>query len=308
MIPSYDELTLIEGLGMPHAWDVLDRDRGTVSLLSSDTVRSAATLVSEGDVIPLNLSLGEIDPPLFGRAPYKHTVLPVSRNSNEDKLDEFNPQSTSQWDGLRHVRAKQHGFFGGVTEIAADDTETLSIEHWARSGIVGRGVLLDVSRYLASTGRPLDPFAGDEILAESLDATAQAQGVELHPGDIACVRTGWVDAYRKLDTRGRRAPELSQRFSGLRADAATARFFWDNHVAALCADNPAVEVAPGDKSVGYLHWRLLPTLGLAVAELLDLDTLAERCATLRRWEFLFVAVPLPVPGGVSSPSNAVAIL
>ncbi|MGH3860300.1 cyclase family protein [Actinokineospora sp.] len=308
MIPLYDELPLVPGLGIPHAWDVLDRNTGSVSLIGSDQVRAAAGTVTEGEVVSLNLSLGLIDPPLFGRNPFRHKVIPVGRNANEDQLDEYNPQSSSQWDGLRHIRAREHGFFGGVTDIADDDTETLSVEHWARSGIVGRGVLLDVAAFLAAQGRALDPFAGDEIPAADLEATRRAQGVQLRHGDILCVRTGWVSAYRELDADGQADPLLSKRFSGLRADSETARFFWDNHVAAIGADNPAIEPAPGDPTVGYLHWRLQPTLGMAVAELLDLDRLARRCAELSRWEFLFVAVPLPIPGGVSSPSNAVAIL
>lgn len=49
-------------------------------------------------------------------------------------------------------------------------------------------------------------------------------------------------------------------------------------------------------------------LGTEVAELLDLDMLAQRCAELGRTTFLFVAVPLPLTSGVSSPSNALAIL
>jgi kynurenine formamidase len=301
--PSYDELPVLDGLGLPHAWDVLDRNLGTLSLLGREHVRTAAALVSLGEVISLNLSLGLIDPPLFGREPLRHTVVPVGRNANEDMLDAFNPQSSSQWDGLRHVRARQYGFFGGITEITDEDTETLSIEHWARMGIVGRGVLLDVARL-----HPVDPFAGTEIPAETLVSTLREQGTKLAGGDIVCIRTGWVAAYRRLDESGRRDPVLSKRFSGLRADADMARFFWDNRMAALCADNPAAEAAPGDPAVGYLHWRLLPMFGAAVAELLDLDRLAERCAELGRWEFMFVAAPLPVPGGISSPANAMAIL
>jgi hypothetical protein len=73
-------------------------------------------------------------------------------------------------------------------------------------------------------------------------------------------------------------------------------------------DNPGFEWAPGSPEEGFLHRRLQPMLGLVMGELLDLDTLAERCRALGRHEFLFVAVPLPVPGGLSSPANAIAIL
>lgn len=307
-LPRYDELPLIDKLNMRHAWDVLDRDLGSVALRRPEHLRAAAQLVTEGEVVALDLSLREIDPPLFGRPPLRHRVLPSNRNINEDVLDDFNPQSSSQWDGLRHVRAREFGFFGGVTELDENDKDTLSIEHWARTGITGRGVLLDVAGWKASQGSPLDPMAGDEITAAELKATAQAQGVEFREGDILCIRTGWIEAYRALDAEGRGKPEIAERFTGLRGDEASARFVWDHRFSAVCADNPAVECAPGDPAVGSLHRRLLPLLGTALAELLDFDQLAQRCRELGRWEFLFVAAPLGIPGGVSSPANALAIL
>jgi kynurenine formamidase len=101
---------------------------------------------------------------------------------------------------------------------------------------------------------------------------------------------------------------VGERFSGLRADASMARFLWDAQVAAVCADNPALEVAPGDPADGSLHRRLIPLLGMCVGELMDLDALAGRCSEVGRWEFLFAAAPLPLRGGVSSPSNAVGVL
>ena len=87
-----------------------------------------------------------------------------------------------------------------------------------------------------------------------------------------------------------------------------ARFLWDAHAAAVVCDNPAVEVVPGDATVGSLHRRLIPLLGLALGEMFDLETLAQRCGAAGRWTFMFVAVPLKVPGAIGSPGNAVAIL
>lgn len=76
----------------------------------------------------------------------------------------------------------------------------------------------------------------------------------------------------------------------------------------MACDNPAVEVVPGDRAAGFLHGRLIPHLGFAIGELFDFGPLAEACARERRYEFLFVSVPLKVTGAVSSPANAVAIL
>jgi hypothetical protein len=306
-VPAYDELPLLPGLGLPHAWDVLDRDLGSLSFIGRQERLAALAEVELGETIGLNLPLDLIDPPLFGRAQLKHRVVEIGRNTLEDVLDEFNPQSSSQWDGLRHVRARDHGFFGGITDLGGSP-EALGIEHWARRGIFGRGVLLDVARWAQSVGRPFNPFRGTELTASDLRNCSAAQGVDLRPGDVVCVRTGWVTAYRGLGDAARGDTSLGARFSGLRADDEMARLVWDSRLGALCADNPALESAPGDPKVGSLHRRLIPMLGTAVAELLDLDHLAQRCAENERWTFLFVAVPLPLTGGVSSPSNALAVL
>jgi kynurenine formamidase len=222
-------------------------------------------------------------------------------------LDAYYPQASSQWDGLLHVRAREFGFFGGRTEDPRPGAGPLGIEHWAQRGIVGRGVLLDVERHRREGGAPFDPLGGEALTSRELAATAAAQEVAPREGDILCVRTGWVGAYRALDAAGRRALAKTPRASGLRADEEMARWLWDSGCAALCLDNPAVEVIPGDPAVGSLHRRLIPMLGFALAELLDLDGIARACAVDGRWEFLFVAAPMHLPGGVGSPANALAI-
>jgi len=66
-------------------------------------------------------------------------------------------------------------------------------------------------------------------------------------------------------------------------------------------------VVPGDASVGSLHRRLLPTLGLALGEMFAFGRLAEACRADGRFTFFFVATPLHLEGGIGSPGNAVAI-
>jgi len=308
VIPSYDDLPKHEALGLPHSWGLLDPEVGTVARTSPAEVRDAAQAVDHGEVVSLTLSLGLIDPPLFGRPSPRHSVHAADRNTFEDVLNQFNPQAASQWDGFRHVRAREAGFYGGVTDLEAAGPDRLSIEHLAERGIVGRGVLLDVAGHLHAEEVPWDPMAGDVVEAKTLEQVARAQGTELRPGDILCIRLGWVEAYRALSAQQRAEPVVEQRFSGVRSDDATARFLWDTGVAAVVTDNPAVESAPGNREDGSLHRRLLPMLGVVMGELFDLDLLAVRCAERRRYDFLFVAAPLPVPGGLSSPANALAIL
>jgi len=121
------------------------------------------------------------------------------------------------------------------------------------------------------------------------------------------VRTGWYQGYAQLDAAAREAYSTEPHFAGLRADESMARMIWNAHPAALCCDNPAVEVVPGDPQVGSLHRRLLPTLGTALGEMFALDELAAACRSDGRFTFFFVAAPLNLPNGIGSPGNAVAI-
>jgi Putative cyclase len=308
-LPDYDELPEIEGLGVRHAWDVFGRDDvlGSINLVTPARVARAAASVTTGEMISLDLPLDLPNPPLFGRRPYAHHVRALNRNEMDDHLDDFHPQGSTQWDALNHVRCREHGFWGGRTQDPTEGPNGLGIHHWSEHGIAGRGLLIDVAGHLAGRDGydPLRPLA---ITADDVRATLAAQGVHPEPGDIWCLRTGWVGSYRALDEAGRQAYAADASSAGLYADEEMARTIWNLHPAALCADNPAVELFPGDPTVGSLHRRLLPTLGFALGEMFDFERLASTCRAAGRWTFFFVAAPLNVPNALGSPGNAVAIL
>ena len=310
--PAYDDLPFLPGLDVRHSWDFFgsDDDFGTLNLLDDSTVLAALREAQTGERIGISLDPTVIDPPLYGRESLRHTVLQLDRNTWDDRLDAYFPQAAAQWDGFRHIRCRELGFYSGVTADPADMGDRLSIHHWADQGIIGRGVLLDVGSYLARTDPSYDAFREESVDAKLLAAVARSQGVEIRRGDVLCIRFGWVARYRQLTADGRVAygsAEGSPPFVGLAADESTARALWDWQVAAVACDNPGVEVAPGNSTVGSLHRRLVPALGMVLGELLDFDELSERCAEDGRWTFLFNAVPIKIRGGVGSPANAIAI-
>ncbi|MGM0930451.1 MAG: cyclase family protein [Actinomycetota bacterium] len=306
-LPKYDELPRIGTLDVKQSWGLLPASLGTLAHLTPERVLTATREAATGQTISLNAPMDTFSPALFGRPAVRHDLLESARNINEDVLNDFNPQASSQWDGLTHIRAREFGYYGGIT----DDQEaraTLGMHHWAERGIVGRGVLLDVAGYRAARGLGRDPFQEETIGPAELGEVAAAHGVEFRSGDILCVRTGWLEEYRSRRESGRDLVDAGDAFIGLESGHEMAAWLWDSRMAAVCSDNPAVESAPGDPRVGSLHRRLLPGLGLPMAELLDLDRLAVNCRETGKYDFLFVAVPLPITGGVSSTSNAVAIL
>ncbi|MEO5321137.1 cyclase family protein [Arthrobacter sp. CC3] len=303
-LPLYDELPELGQLKIRHSWGHLPMEKGTLAFIDTEQVLDGASLVVSGKAVPLNLGVNAFDPPLFGRDPIEHAVVETSRNEAEDVIGRFNPQASSQLDGLGHVRAREYGYYGGITDLD-EARKRLGMHHWATSGIVGRGVLLDVARFRAERDGASDPFSGFGYTPALLRETAQWAGVELRAGDVLLVRTGWVEAYLALNAADRQA---TLGWDGLHAGEATARFLWDARIALVGSDNPAVENGPGDPQAGSLHRRLLPSLGMSLMELLDLKMLGEQCRAQEKWEFQFVAVPLNLPGAVSSPANAMAIL
>jgi hypothetical protein len=239
---------------------------------------------------------------------------------HDEELHGWNTQSSSQWDGFRHIRHRRHGFYNGVAD------EDHGVDHWARKGIVGRGVLADVARWRAAQGRPLDPAAPDPIEPDDLTNTLAAEGVSVEPGDILLVRTGWLSWYRSLDEPARHGlAGAGLRTCGLRPGDSTARVLWNLHIAAVAADNPAVEVWPpgalvpdqdaaralqadADRSPEvFVHFSLLPLLGLPLGELWDLDALAADCAADGVYTCLLTSAPLHLRQGVASPPNAIAV-
>jgi kynurenine formamidase len=289
--PAYRDLPALGELGIRHARDVLPPDFGTLAFIEPGDVAAAAAGVTTGETVPVNHPVDAFS--LFGRASAQHRVVEVDRNELEDVIDAFNPQASSQLDGLAHVRAREFGFFGGGGDIEAARA-AIGMHHWARRGIAGRGVLLDL---------PVpDPFDGSAITPADLLGAADDQGVELRTGDILLVRTRWAAAY--LEAYEARS-ETSWR--GLSAGEEMAEFLWDHGIAIIGTDNPAVENSPGSPEAGSLHRRLLPALGMPMMELLDLERLTARCRADGRWSFLFVSVPLNVLGAVSSPANAMAL-
>lgn len=301
--PSYAQLPQLDGLGVRHSRGLLPPALGTLSFLNAAATTAAAARVTAGRAIPLNLPVDAFRPPLFGRSPLVHRAIEVSRNDAEDVIDAFNPQASSQLDGLAHVRAREAGYYDGSTDLD-QARETLGMHHWARAGIAGRGVLLDAMADAHHRGAGWSPFDGVGLTPADLTGIATRQGVELRRGDILLIRTGWAAAYL-ASTPGE--VQVSG-WNGLSAAEEMAAFLWDSRVALVGSDNPAVENAPGSPAVGSLHRRLLPALGMPLMELLDLEQLAAACTELARWDFLFLCVPMHLIGGVSSPANAIALL
>ncbi len=287
-------------------WGPLDQ-RGTVNLMTPDLIHRASRLVRRGVRFPLGMPIGPTSPagrgaPLHlfryaGSDAVSNDPGMVPGKSVSDDYIVMALQGTSQLDALSHFGADQclyNGYWvGSVT--AASGARRLGIHHW-REGAVGRGVLLDIATHLGV--EHIQDRA--EIGPDELDAVARAQRVEVEPGDLLFVRTGFlgscfrsgkVDMINAGGLSGMTVPWLAQ-----------------HDVALLGADNPAVETVTSTASTQLsLHCGALRDLGMPLAELLDLDALAEDCAADGVYEFFVVISPIPLVNAAGSPINPIAI-
>ncbi|HVV10466.1 cyclase family protein [Amycolatopsis sp.] len=312
-LPDYDELPRA-ARGGRSAWGLFgdDDNLGLLNLITPEVTASAARLVATGEVIPLDLPLDHFDPPLFGRTAYAlEKKIAADKQGLDEVYNGFNPQASSQWDGLGHVAYDVDSFYNGATLDAVLTENRNTIGHWARKGIATRGVLLDLER----TSDAYDPGSTHTFSVEDLERARRAAGVEFLPGDVIILRTGFLRWYDSLPARERRRISTREdlRACGLEHTEDMARYLWNTHAAAVASDAPSLEVWPMDRSAeqfpfGILHRFLLGQFGMGIGELWALETLAARCAERGRHEFFLTSAPLHSMAGVGSPANAMAIL
>ncbi|MGO8862333.1 MAG: cyclase family protein [Acidimicrobiales bacterium] len=283
-------------------------ERGALNLLDASAVLRAVARVRSGRVYALGLPIDARAAPIIdGRGEPRRLTLTC--DSDDERYASFGaPQGVggnqdvvmmashhgTHIDALSHVfadRAMYNGFpsstfksFSGASRLGV---EKLGV-------IVGRGVLLDVAAHLGQEVLP----PGYCISGQDLESCAAAEGIAVGAGDIMLVRTGWLEWWQKIGA-GDPTPS-GQPGIGVQA----AEFVRDRDVAAVGADNSAVEVTPFDQGRFLaVHIELLVNLGVPLLEHLFLADLARDHVH----EFLFVAAPLPVTGAAGSPLNPVAI-
>ena len=244
-------------------------------------------------------------------------------------------QYSTQWDSLAHVGSRFDADGDGVAEAvfyngfragdeiraAQEDPQppapwarypdpaahALGIEQLAAHGVQGRGVLIDLERHV---GRARQAVGYDALMR-----LMEADGVEVEPGDMVCLHTGFAQMLVEMAGRPDVA-HLHAGGSGLDGtDTKLLDWITDSKLACLIADNPAVELvrplrfdAPGPlrRPRLALHEHCLFKLGVHLGEFWYLSELAHWLREHRRSRFLLTAPPLRLPGAVGSPATPIA--
>jgi len=177
--------------------------------------------------------------------------------------------------------------FGGV-DVNAAQSWAGGLSKYSVDGVapvLRRGVLLD--------------FAGDaplpadrEITPEELQAAAR---VEIRPGDVVLLRTGWARYFED-------ARKFIARVCGPGPALAGAQWLSTRGVFAVGSDTVAFEKVPDPAMPVHVH--LLVEKGIHIIECLNLEELAAAGVH----EFLFIALPLKIRGATGSPVRPVAVV
>jgi hypothetical protein len=146
------------------------------------------------------------EPPLFRRGVAQHALITnEGRAFFDDKLDNYYPQGSSQWDSLAHIAYGADQFYNGVTAEDITVRARNTIGHWATRGIAGRAVLIDIDAILGGAGVGFDPASPRAISAGELDTARVAAGVDWQPGDVLLLHTGFLGWHVRQEAAAREA-------------------------------------------------------------------------------------------------------
>ncbi|KAG2221949.1 hypothetical protein INT45_010473 [Circinella minor] len=317
-LPLYDELPINPKYPPRTAWGVWGEDDnlGTLNNLTEERVAKASqTCVRKGACFSLNWNLESPNPPLFNRSRINHQIRDRTGEGKrfDDVYHDFNTQTSSQWDGLRHVCHKDSSIFYNnvpVSDITPgpDANDRLGIHYMARRGIAGRAVLLDYGRWAEKQGKKINPLTRYEYTVNELEQVAKEQGVTFEHGDILLVRTGWMSTYMKEGDKLPKLMDLSKpECIGIKACEETYRWIWNNHFSAVASDAVAFEAYPVLDWRDSCHSQFLGAFGCPIGEMFYLEELAEDSAKDGRYEYLFTSAPLNKYQGVATPPNAICL-
>ncbi len=272
-----------------------DDELGTLNLITPETRRRAARLVTEGVSMSIASDLSLHHTPSTDSLE-RHTAYtePGAEIAVADTVVLKAHGWSTHMDALGHVYNEGVGYNGRRKDDVFDDTGLARNAITAiRDGVFARGVLLDVA---AACGRPWLP-AEHTVSRAELERAEDAAGLHVDAGDAVFVHTGLSARLAATDGAD------PDRRAGLDVDAVV--WLHEHDVAVFSGD--CVEVLPGPDPAFPLplHQLGVAGMGLVMLEWTSLDRLLDACRQFARYEFLLTVAPLPIVGGTGSPVNPI---
>jgi kynurenine formamidase len=276
---------------------------GALNEIGPESVRAAAGLVRQGRRYQLAQILGADSPAQMWRY-WKHSllldrVLPgrfvgANRQSFLEESVAGALHSGTHLDGLAHIGIGEHTYNGHRYDEIVDASGLTKLGIEQVPPIVTRGVLLDVAR-AAGVGMLGDT---EVVTADLLESAARAVQVEVRPGDVLLLHTGWSSLWGADDERYK----STEPGIGLGA----ARWCTDRRVSVIGADNWAVEVVPGERSdLSFpVHQHCIAQYGVYLLENVRTEELVRDGVS----EFMCAILPARLRGASASIVSPVAVI
>jgi len=276
-----------------------DDQLGTLNFVTAEITAAAASAVRSGQTVscarPLPTQPGPDNP-----NPVVHHMTGTATEGYGADYFALAPHgyATSHIDALCHIFHAGQMYNGYSAEaVTAHGAGKLGIHH-LRSGVITRGVLIDIPSV-----RGVEALApGEPIFPEDLEAAETAMAVTVQRGDALLVRTG---RWRWRERHGPWTP--TEGMAGL--DASCLAWLHQREVAVLGSDGISDVWPSRIEGVPMpIHTVAIVAMGVHLLDNLDLDELGLACAAADRWHFLFVVAPLVLNRGTASPVNPIAVL
>ena len=267
-----------------------DDQLGAANLITPAKRAAAAQLVKTGRAVSLSRPF----------TPEQHFIRINDRGAGRSVIDYYgfiyHGVTVTHIDALCHIW-DQNGMWNGRDPAKEIDTSGARFGDVTAfgSGLITRGVLLDVPRHRrAPSVTPDRPVEGAE-----LDAIARSQGVRIDPGDALLVYSGREAFVRGATPYG----SVADARPGLHVSCA--KFIRDWDVSVLGWD--MLDARPDTTGHPWPVHGVLYSYGVALLDNALLEPLAQACAEEKRYDFLFMALPLKVVRGTGSPVNPIAL-
>lgn len=202
-------------------------------------------------------------------------------------------------DALGHMTIgdDDHWYGGGNTREHLTDHGPVFGDAEKMPPFFTRGVLLDPPAHRGVEA--LD--AGEPVTGDELSAMAEAQNVDVRPGDVVLIRTGYLKYWPD--------PEAMAEHRTAGPDLSAAEWLLERGVVATGTDTETYEVQPAPDrgepaNPQPVHTKLLIENGIYLLESVYLEELAQD----EVYEFLFVALPLKIRGATGSMVDPLAII
>lgn len=288
-----------------------DDQLGTLNYITPAHVRRAASLVTTGRSVSMAIAINKV-----AGADNPQPAIHFLTQGHDVSVDHSKVRFALDFMGMAchgdchtHVDALCHVSYDGLTyngRLASDVVKstgatTLDITAIA-TGVVGRGVLLDIPKLRGV--KWLEP--GEAVTRAELDAAEAMAGARVDEGDILVLRTGHHRRRQELGSWSNSAPPVGLGKAGLHVD--TIPWMHERRIAAFLPDGDG-ETVPSvvDGVDDPIHALQIAAMGMLVSDSLQFEDLVQVCEEESRNEFMVVGLPLMLPGGTGSPWNPIAL-